>query len=613
MVATLPRWDVTDVFPSITSREYAAAREALGASLTRLAGLYDEHDVRGGGEPLPADDANARLVDDVIVATNGVLDDVRRLFAYLSSFVSTDARDDAAQGELSALQAELSALQLLRTRFDAWMARFDHDDITAASNQAAEHAYPIEQSREKAAHQMSEAEEGLLADLQLTGSTAWQRLYQTFTSQIVVHIDGEDEPRSMSQARGLAYHADAKIRRAAYEAELAAWEANAVPIVAALNAIKGETSLVHRRRGYTDDLEPALVANSVDRATLDAMQRAVVASLPGFRRYLKAKARLLGAPAGSDGGLAFYDLFAPVAEGAQRPWDAATEAVERAFGSYSPRLAGLARRAVDEQWIDAEPRNGKRDGAFCMGLDGDRSLVFANYDGSFRSVQTLAHELGHAYHNVTLADRTALQRQLPMALAETASIFCETVMVEAGMKAAAEDGAGTADRLVVIEGDLSAACQVVVDIHSRFLFESAFFEARRKRTLSVKETCALMLDAQAAAYGDGLDPDARHAYMWAAKPHYYGRTFYNWPYTFGLLFGLGLYARYREDADRFRASYDDLLSSCGLASARDLAGRFGIDVADEGFWTASLDVIRRRIDEFVGIVETTAATAATAG
>jgi oligoendopeptidase F len=605
MVAALPRWDVTDVFTSIGSREYAAAREELGASLHRLTGLYDEHDVRGtdtddhdpAAAPIPATAANAKAVDDVIAATNGVLDQVRRLVAYLSSFVSTDARDDLAQGELSQLQAELATLQLLRTRFDAWIARFDHDAITSASSQAADHAYPIEQSREKAAHQMSEAEEGLLADLQLTGSTAWQRLYQTFTSQIVVHVSGDDEPRSMSQVRGLAYHADAKVRRAAYEAELDAWEANAVPIVAALNAIKGESSTIHRRRGYADDLEPALAANSVDRDTLDAMQRAVVASFGDFRRYLQAKARLLGH---DQAGLPFHDLFAPVAEGVARPWDAATRAVEDAFGTYSPRLAGLAKRAVDEQWIDAEPRNGKRDGAFCMGLDGDRSLVFVNYDGSFRSVQTLAHELGHAYHNVTLAGRTALQRQLPMALAETASIFCETVMVEAGLQAAAAS-ATASDRLAVVEGDLSAACQVVVDIHSRFLFESAFFEARRKRTLSVKETCALMLDAQEATYGDGLDAGARHPYMWAAKPHYYGRTFYNWPYTFGLLFGLGLYARYQEDPERFRDGYDDLLSSCGLASARDLAARFGIDVADEAFWTASLDVVRRRIDEFVAL------------
>jgi oligoendopeptidase F len=155
----------------------------------------------------------------------------------------------------------------------------------------------------------------------------------------------------------------------------------------------------------------------------------------------------------------------------------------------------------------------------------------------------------------------------------------------------------------VIEGDLMAACQVVVDIHSRFLFESSFFAARSARTLSAAETCQLMLDAQDATYGEGLDPDRRHAYMWAAKPHYYTSTFYNWPYMFGLLFGLGLYARYREEPDRFRASYDDLLSACGLGSARELAARFGIDVADEGFWTASLDVIRRRIDLFVDEVD----------
>jgi oligoendopeptidase F len=189
-----------------------------------------------------------------------------------------------------------------------------------------------------------------------------------------------------------------------------------------------------------------------------------------------------------------------------------------------------------------------------------------------------------------------MQRQLPMALAETASIFCETIMIEEGLRRAEGD-----DRLAVIEGDLSAACQVVVDIHSRFLFESAFFEARAKRTLSVGETCALMAEAQEATYGDGLDADVRHPYMWAAKPHYYTSTFYNWPYTFGLLFGIGLYARYREEPDRFRSSYDDLLSSCGLGSARDLAARFGIDVADATFWTASLDVIRTRIDDFCKI------------
>jgi len=220
--------------------------------------------------------------------------------------------------------------------------------------------------------------------------------------------------------------------------------------------------------------------------------------------------------------------------------------------------------------------------------------VLMNYDGSFRSVQTLAHELGHAYHNTTLAHRTALQRQLPMALAETASIFCETIMVEEGLRTTDGD-----DRLAVIEGDLQAACQVVVDIHSRFLFERNFCAARAKRTVSAAEACQLMGDAQQATYGDGLSE--LHPYMWAAKPHYYSSAFYNWPYTFGLLFGLGLYARYVDDPERFKDGYDDLLSSCGLASAVDLAAGFDIDVRDGAFWAASLRVLQDRIDEFVAL------------
>ena len=590
----LPHWDVSDVFPSIGSREYTAAKEELGADLTRLTALYDEHDVRAG-EDKKADDATVAAFDAVIGETNAVMERVRLLSGYLSSHTSTNARDDDAQGELSQLQAELSQLARLRSRFDAWVASIGADELTARSTAAADHAYPLERSTLRAAHQMTEAEEGLLADLSLTGSTAWVRLYGTYTSQLVVPVEGPDgttTPMPMSRARGLAYDADPAVRRAAFEAELATWKANDVPIIAALNAIKGEAATVNRRRGWADDLEPALAANGVDRPTLDAMQQAVEASLPDFRRYLRTKARLLGHPA--DTGLPFHDLFAPLGDGNARQWDEATEAVTTTFGTYSPELRRLAERAVDDKWIDAEPRDGKRDGAFCMGVADDRSAVLLNFDGSFRSVQTLAHELGHAYHNVTLAQRTPLQRQLPMALAETASIFCETIMVQHGLATAAPD-----ERLALIEGDLQSACQVVVDIHSRFLFERSFCEARAKRTVSSAEACQLMADAQAATYGDGLS--AGHPYMWAAKPHYYSSAFYNWPYTFGLLFGLGLYARYTEDQDRFRGGYDDLLSSCGLASAADLAGRFGIDVHDTAFWQASLRVLQDRIDEFVAL------------
>lgn len=256
-----------------------------------------------------------------------------------------------------------------------------------------------------------------------------------------------------------------------------------------------------------------------------------------------------------------------------------------------------------ESWIDVAPRDGKAGGAFCLPVRGDESRVLLNFGGTFDSVSTLAHELGHAYHNTQLADRTPLQRATPMALAETASIFCETILIQASLARAADD---PARRLVILETDLQNACQVVVDIHSRFLFETAVFDKRAGRPLSVAELREHMTSAQQEAYGSGLRPDALHHDMWAVKPHYYSTAFYNWPYTFGLLFGLGLYARFEDDPDRFRSGYDDLLSATGLGTAAALAARFGIDVGDEAFWTASLDVLRRRIDDFEELVQATA-------
>jgi oligoendopeptidase F len=221
-----------------------------------------------------------------------------------------------------------------------------------------------------------------------------------------------------------------------------------------------------------------------------------------------------------------------------------------------------------------------------------------NYDGSFDSVQTLAHELGHAYHNANLASRPPLLRPTPMALAETASIFCETIMVQAGL-----EGAGDRERLALLNVDLLGATQVVVDIDSRFRFESELFRRRADAPLSVQELSDAMTAAQAQTYGDGVDPATYHPWMWAVKPHYYSvhSHFYNWPYCFGLLFGIGLYARYLADPVAFRADYDDLLSATGMLDARELASRFGIDLCDLGFWRSSLDVIRARIDDFVAL------------
>ncbi|MCU4183134.1 M3 family oligoendopeptidase [Acidiferrimicrobium sp. IK] len=595
MSGVLPRWEIDSLFPSLRSRQMTAAREGLVADMERMRVLFDRNDV-GPGPARAATGEDRGVLSEIFDAMNDLLGRLEPLGAYLHALVATDARDDEAAAAQAALDADLVALDGLRNRLDAWVARLGADGLTSDED-GGEYAHLLRRAEVAASHQMSQGQEELLSELRLSGSSAWTRLAGDLTSTLTGVLDGERLP--VTVLRGKATDADRALRERAFRAELAAWETVAVPMAACLNGVKGEGVTVNRRRGWPDALGPALFSNSVERVTLDAMQAAATASFPDFRRFLRAKARLLAAPT-ANGGLAWWDLMAPVPGESSIEWSAAEAAVERAFATYSPGLGAHARRAFDARWVDAEPRDGKRGGAFCMSVGDGDSRILMNFDGSWDSVQTLAHELGHAYHNVNLAGRPPLQQRTPMALAETASIFCETVMVEAGLAAA-----DPASRLALLNVDLQGAAQTVVDIHSRFLFERHVFEKREVGPLSVRELCEAMTDAQRSTYGDGLDDSTLHPWMWAVKPHYYsvGQPFYNWPYCFGLLFGVGLYARFRSDPDRFRAGYDDLLSSTGTGTAAELAGRFDIDVRSEGFWTSSLDVIRARIDEFVGLVD----------
>jgi oligoendopeptidase F len=595
---TLPRWDLSDLFASVSSRAFVEAEEQLRADAVRLAALYDQHHI-GACPPHPPTADEVRAFDEVVAATNDLQAQMATLSAFVHSFVTTDSYDDEAQAAASRLLGQSAALRALSARFATWVAALGPDALAAASPTAYDHRFPVERAAARARHQMSDEAEELYAALSTTGSSAWTRLHADITSQLsatVVRSDGGRDQLPMAAVRGLATDADPVRRRAAYEAELEAWPTVANPLAAAMNAIKGEAITVNDRRSWADPIDASLFANAVDRATFDAMCAAVDAAKDDLRRWLRTKARLHG----HAGGLPWWDLFAPLpAATSQVSWEQGTSTVLSAFGEYSPALADLARRAIHGRWIDAEARDGKRGGAFCAPLTGERSIVFLNWSGSADSVQTLAHELGHAYHNVQLAQRTPLQRQLPMALAETASIFCETVVVEANLATGSD-----AEKLSLLDVDLQGTTQIVLDIWSRLTFEAEVFTRRRAGTIAARDLCDLMVEAQRDAYGDGLDDATLHPYMWAVKPHYYGSHFYNWPYTYGLLFGLGLFAEHRRDPERFAAGYDNMLSATGLADAADLGARFGIDVRDIAFWTASLDVVRDRIAAYEALAAT---------
>jgi len=594
--STLPHWDMTAVYPSLEAVEFETGYQSAIQAIEQLVALFDEHNI-GLQEPTTLDEATVQSFEMVLQRFNTVLEETHTLGAYIASFVTTDTRNELAQAKRSELQQHTVKLSLLDTRLIAWIGSLDVGELIERSTLAREHGFMLRKAKEEATHLMTPAEEALAAELNLSGGTAWAKLHSDFTSQLMVtlELDGEVQELPMSAVRNLAYDPDREVRRRAYEAEVATWRSAEVPIAAAINSIKGQVNALAERRAWDSPLDAALFQNNIDRQTLEAMMEAAHESFPDFRRYLRAKARALGLPV-----LAWYDIFAPVGKSAKAwSFEEAADFISEKFGTFSPKLRGLAERAFGERWIDAEPRPGKVDGAFCMWLREDESRILANYKAAYNGMSTLAHELGHAYHNLNLASRTVLQRQTPMTLAETASIFCQTIVRQAALEKAA-----IPEQISILEASLQNACQVVVDITSRFLFEQNVFEKRKQRELSAAELKKLLWDAQGQTYGDGLDPDTYHPYMWAVKSHYYstGRSFYNYPYMFGLLFGLGLYARYQDDPQGFKAGYDDLLSSTGMGNAAELAARFGIDIQTPDFWRSSLDVVRSDIERFEELI-----------
>jgi pepF/M3 family oligoendopeptidase len=597
---TLPRWDLSNVYPGLESEQFKAAIAELDRQLAEMENFLKAEiaSARPGSDPKRLNE----LVNQVIQRTNALSDLAWTIGAYLQSFITTDSYDKLAMRLYSEFQQRIVKLSMLSTQITAWVGSLSEalPQILSLGGEAASHAYFLKLAAEQSKYLMSEAEEGLAAELSLSGAQAWSKLQGTVTSQLSVdfEIDGEVKKLPMPALINLRSHPVEEVRRRAYEAENAAWETVKEPLAAAMNGIKGTVNVLNKRRGREDALHSAIDNAHMDRASLEAMLEAMRDSFPMFRRYFKAKARHLGKEK-----LAWWDLFAPVGQTASHyTWPETRAFILEQFGTFAPEMQELARRAFDENWIDAEQRSGKRGGAFCMGVPlVKESRILTNFDGTPDQVSTVAHELGHAFHNECAFryGKTALQQDTPMTLAETASIMCETIASQALLKRAANPQ----EELAVLELSLNGASQVIVDIYSRFLFEKEVFERREKAELSADELCEIMENAQKATYGDGLDEHYLQKWMWTWKPHYYAAelSFYNFPYAFGLLFATGLYAIYAQRGAAFVPDYMNLLASTGEAPAAELAARFGIDIRSKKFWEDSIKTFEAQIARYEAI------------
>lgn len=578
-------WDLSFLYKGFDDPAFAADLAALPQAIGEVRGELARQ----------ADD-RTRL-ENLVDGTTKVGEIMERLMSYCELTLACDATNALAaqyDDKLSVLGNELQLLDSAITRYVGGVA--DLDKIIASSSKLTEVAFALREMADNAHHLIPENIEPWLLQMRLSGGTAFSQLRDKLDSTHTVDFRGKSLP--LPAVRGMAYDPDASVRKDAYEAEIASYKKLELPMSFCLNSIKMEARTLARARGFDSVLDMTLHSSRMDRETLDAMFTAIREYLPDFRRYLRAKASVLG----HQDGLPFYDLFAPVGKGCRTfTVEQAREKLIAEMGKFTPDMAAFIDHAFEARWIDMFPREGKTGGAFCAGVHQyDRSCVMTNFQGSFSDVGTLAHELGHAWHNRCMKGLPMLLTDTPMPLAETASIFNETMLSHQVLSSATPE-----EQFTLLEGSLMEATQTVVDIYSRYLFETEVIDTRADHAMTVDELKDAMLRAQDASYGDGLDKQVRHPYMWACKSHYYssGLNFYNFPYAFGLLFGKGVFAQYLQKGDAFVPDYCRLLRSCGSGTIAQVAQSVGIDVRSTDFWRSSLDVVKADIDRFCKLCE----------
>lgn len=581
MENNMDRWDLSCLYPDFDDETFKADLASLPAEAEKCQALLKDESL-----------SPAERLEKLAEVNEKISAKVDRLANFIQCTQAVDATNEKANAAMDQLMMAFNVLELAGSATARCMAETENlDEIIEASDVLRPSGFGLREMKEKAKHLIPPEIEPWILEMQLSGGNAFSQLRDKLDSTL--EVDYRDEKLPLSGVRGKAYDPDPAVRKEAYEAELASYAKVDLPMSYCLNSIKMEARTLAKARNFDSVLDMTLADSRMDKQTLDALWTAIRDYLPHFRRYLKAKARLLG----HKNGLPFYDLFAPVGQSTRKyTIEEARAILTRELGKFSPEMAAFIDNAFDSRWIDLYPRAGKTGGAFCSPVHfADRSLVMTNFQGSFSDVSTLAHELGHGWHNRCMAGLPYLMIDAPMPLAETASIFNETMLSWQVLKSCDPQ-----ERLTLLESGLMESTQTVVDIYSRFLFEQEVIDTRADHTMSVDELKAAMLRAQDASYGDGLDPEFRHPYMWACKSHYYsaGYNFYNFPYAFGMLFGKGVFALYLKKGPAFARDYEKLLRSCGSAPVAEVAAGVGIDVRDPDFWRSSLEVVRRDIDEF---------------
>ena len=581
-------WDLSQLYSSFQGEDFISGMKALDDKINEINNWAKNN--------LNTTEDAVRKMEEYLNLNREYTSLLGRLSSFSRLTLSANAKNSEAKKASVVLKQKETLTKNVQVVFIKWLGKLENiDEIINASEELKNHEFIIKELDSKNDYMLSEEVEVALSKMALTGSSSWENLRNTLTSNhmVPITIDGKEEILSINKVKNMQFSSDKTLRKIASEAERKSNKVIEEGVASALNGIKGEVITVCDMKGYKSPLSKTLIDARMDEETLNSMLEAMKESLNDFQKYFRKKAQLLG----HKDKLPYYDIMAPISTSEKEyTYEETRDFIVKHFSSFSKDMGAMAERAFNDRWIDSEVRDGKRGGAFCSNLHViKQSRILCSFSGSFKNVCTLAHELGHAYHGMILGAEDILNTKYPMPLAETASIFSETMVRNAALKDADKEEA-----LGILGAELVNCASVIVDIYARFLFEKEVFERRKNGDLSVDEIKERMVCAEKEAYGEAIDETTLDPYAWIHKPHYYftERNFYNFPYAFGLLFAKGLYSQYLKEGDAFVEKYNKILSLTGKANIYDVTKFAGIDVHDINFWRSSLDIIRKDIEKF---------------
>ena len=584
-------WDL-DVFfeGGSSSPAFATHLETLDSELNNFSTLVKEFTV-----PTEANEKEA--LSSIITAFVNVGAKMRQAGAFVSCLSAQDTKDKKAnmlRGKVTQLSA---TFQTVLTNFDQKLVTIDQAVFEALlqAEPFQEISYVLNERRNRAKEKLSTEEESLINSLGIDGYHAWGQMYDTIVGKLKIPFEenGEIKELSAGQAHNKFSSSDRNVRKNVFEHWEKAWGEQADYIGASLNHLAGFRLNVYKQRNWEEVLKEPLDINRMSKQTLETMWKAISDNKAPFVEYLNRKAKLLGLEK-----LSWYDLDAPISKTESKvSYQEGTEFILEQFSHFGPELTEFTKKAFEDRWIEAEDRDGKRPGGFCTSFpESDQSRIFMTFSGTPSNVSTLAHELGHAFHQHAMKGVHTLNRSYAMNVAETASTFAEMIVADASVKNATTEE----ERIALLEDKIQRSVAFYMNIHARFIFETSFYEERKNGIVSTERLNELMEQAQKTAYCDALDQ--YHPSFWSSKMHFYitGVPFYNFPYTFGYLFSLGIYAKAIEEGTDYENKYIALLKDTASMTVEELASKhLGIDLTQPEFWEKAVKLSIKDVEEFL--------------